>query len=139
MRPSLVFFENRKRCPNFGKKTLIVSIFGLNFSFEMQFYQYLGEKTPKFYPANIDWLLQSNGSIGRFDCFINQKDARRSVFKRFKTLPERSHSQDVTATVPSIFRKTERIGYAQLLHCFNACGIVCALSGMSRTLHLLFH
>ena len=35
--PLLSFLENRKKCPNFGKKVLIVSIFGLNFSFEMKF------------------------------------------------------------------------------------------------------
>ena len=26
-RPPLLFFENRKKCPDFGKKALIVSIF----------------------------------------------------------------------------------------------------------------
>ena len=31
------FFENRKTCPNFGKKSLIVFVIMLNVSFEMQF------------------------------------------------------------------------------------------------------
>ena len=42
--PSL-FFENREeRTLILGKNTLIVSIYGLNVSFEMQFYEDLGEK-----------------------------------------------------------------------------------------------
>ena len=48
-------------------------------------------------------------------------------------------SQDLTAAVPAIFRRTERFGYALLSSCFNPCQIVCILSEMSRTLHLLFH
>ena len=35
-RPSLMFFE---KCPDFGKKALIVSICGLNFPFKIQFIQ----------------------------------------------------------------------------------------------------
>ena len=34
-RPPLPFFENRKKCPDFGKKALIVSILGLNLPFKM--------------------------------------------------------------------------------------------------------
>ena len=41
--------------------------------------------------------------------------------------------------VSAIFRRTERFGYALLWHCYNVCTIVCGLSEMSWTLHLLFH
>ena len=34
-RPPLPFSENRKECPYFGKKALIVSNFVLNFPFKM--------------------------------------------------------------------------------------------------------
>ena len=34
-RAPLPFFENQKKCPDFGKKVLIVSIFVLNFPFQM--------------------------------------------------------------------------------------------------------
>ena len=34
-KPLLIFSENREKCYEFRKKTLIVSIFGLNFPFEM--------------------------------------------------------------------------------------------------------
>ena len=32
-----VFFENRQKCLNYGKKAVIVSIFEFNFLFKMQF------------------------------------------------------------------------------------------------------
>ena len=32
---SPALFENQKKCPDFGKKALIVSIIGLNFPFKM--------------------------------------------------------------------------------------------------------
>ena len=35
--PLLPYFENLKKCPNFGEKALVVSIFGLNFPTKMQF------------------------------------------------------------------------------------------------------
>ena len=57
-RPPLPFFENRKKCLDFGgKKVLIVSILGLNLPFK----EYLGEKAPKFSPA------------GPFFCFFGAK------------------------------------------------------------------
>ena len=34
-RPALPFFENRKKCPDFRKKALIVSILALNLLFKM--------------------------------------------------------------------------------------------------------
>ena len=33
--PPLPFFENRKRCPDFGKKVLITTILGLDLPFKM--------------------------------------------------------------------------------------------------------
>ena len=82
------------------------------------------------------WFLHHSSTFLHLSCFI---EARRQVFERFKTLPERWHSPDVIATVPAIFRRAERFGYALLSHCFNVCAIVCGLSEMSQTLHLLFH
>ena len=40
----LSFIENRKKCPDFGKKVSIMSIIGLRFLFKMYFQGYLGEK-----------------------------------------------------------------------------------------------
>ena len=49
-------FENQK-------KALIESIFGINFLFKMQFYKYLREKAPKFFPAGPLFLLLSKKSL----------------------------------------------------------------------------
>ena len=46
-----LFWEIEKSALILGKKALIVSIFEMKFSFEMRFWQYLGEKTPKFFPV----------------------------------------------------------------------------------------
>ena len=34
-RPPLSLFENRKKCPDFEKKVLIISVLGLNLPFKM--------------------------------------------------------------------------------------------------------
>ena len=44
---SLPFFENQKKCTDFGKKKGPDSIIlSLNLPFKMKFWEYLGEKTP---------------------------------------------------------------------------------------------
>ena len=46
---SLLFFENRKKCPDIGEKnTLILSIFELNFLLRVKF-EFLAENTPNFF------------------------------------------------------------------------------------------
>ena len=50
--PALSILRNQKKFPNLGKKPwLCLSLDGLNFPFKMWFQQYVGEKTPKFFPA----------------------------------------------------------------------------------------
>ena len=46
---SLLFFENRKKCPDIGEKnTLILSIFELNFLLKVKF-EFLAENTSNFF------------------------------------------------------------------------------------------
>ena len=59
-----------KKCPGFrGENVLIVSIHGSNFSFETQFLEYVGEKTPKFFRAGpyffvcCKWNVYGNALI----------------------------------------------------------------------------
>ena len=47
-RPPLPFLENRKKCPDFLKKALIVSFLGFNLPFKMLFQVYLGVKLQNF-------------------------------------------------------------------------------------------
>ena len=49
MRPPLPFFKNQKKCPDFGKKVLIVSIFVLSFSIQDVVLRVLGEKNSKIF------------------------------------------------------------------------------------------
>ena len=44
------FLKFEKSALILGKKALIVSIFGLNFPFKIQFSEYLEEKTPRYFP-----------------------------------------------------------------------------------------
>ena len=46
---SNAFFEKWKKCPDLGKNDL--TVYGLNFSFKIIFYKYLGEKTSTFSTA----------------------------------------------------------------------------------------
>ena len=56
-RSLLPFFENLKKCPNFfGGNALIEVIYGLNFSFKMQFSRVSKRKTQKFFPAGPFFL-----------------------------------------------------------------------------------
>lgn len=44
-RPRLPFLKSKKTAQILGKNTLVVSIYGVNVSLEMQFLEHLGEKT----------------------------------------------------------------------------------------------
>ena len=55
---SSAFFKNIKNCPGFannalilGKSVLFLRVSGLISHYKMQFYEYLGEKTPRFFPV----------------------------------------------------------------------------------------
>ena len=49
--PPLSFSENHKKCTDFGKKALIVSIFGLNFPFKMYFSRVSWRKNSTIFPC----------------------------------------------------------------------------------------
>ena len=55
VRPPLIFFENRKNCPDFGKKTLIVSIFfhWIKFYIQNVISKVSWRKTPKCFNAGL--------------------------------------------------------------------------------------
>ena len=65
-------------------------------------------------------------------------DVRRYVFKRLSTLPDRSHSHEVTATVPTILRRTDKFAYVSSSHFFSAFAIVSGQAETSNAVHLLF-
>ena len=49
-RPPLPFLKIKKIVLDLERKAPILSIFGLNIQFKMQFQEYLEEKTPKCFP-----------------------------------------------------------------------------------------
>ena len=48
-RPPLSFFENREKCPDFGKKTLIVSIFWVKYSIQNEVLRVSRKKNSKIF------------------------------------------------------------------------------------------
>ena len=54
---SSTLFEIKKCVLILGRKALIVSIFGLNFPFKIQFQKYLGETLPKCFPVGPLFLV----------------------------------------------------------------------------------
>ena len=57
-----LFMKIKKAILILGKNNAIVPIYVLNVSFEMQFYEHLGEKTPKFLPAGT-WRVNRSTFI----------------------------------------------------------------------------
>ena len=57
-----LFMKIKKAILVLGKNNAIVPIYVLNVSFEMQFYDYLGEKTPKFLPVGA-WFVNRSTLI----------------------------------------------------------------------------
>ena len=56
-RSPLPFFKNWKKWPNFGKNALIVTIYGLNFSFKIEFLRASKKKKWRFAPAGPLFLV----------------------------------------------------------------------------------
>ena len=57
-----LFMKIKKAILILGKNNAIVPIYVLNVSFEMQFYEHLGEKTPKFLTAGT-WRVNRSTLI----------------------------------------------------------------------------
>ena len=51
------FSKIGKTCPNFGKNALIVAIFGLNFSFKMQYLRVFSRKNRISFPVGPFFLV----------------------------------------------------------------------------------
>ena len=104
-RSPLPFFENQKSVLILEKKTLILFMFELNFLFKVQFQEYLGEKTPKFFLVGPFFLVFFKEMLVKFPCFHETSPTLKKFCLRTCKPQYDSYKKNTGKMIEDVYKK----------------------------------